>query len=377
LATIVLKDIRKSFASVRVLHGIDVAIQDHEFIVLIGPSGCGKTTLLRIIAGLELPTSGHILIDDEDVTNLPPARREVAKVFQSYALYPHMSVYENMAFGLKVQGWRKKHLIQERIQEVARILQLESLLTRKPRELSGGQRQRVAIGRAIVRNPKVFLFDEPLSNLDASLRAQMRLELANLKAQLHATMIYVTHDQVEAMTLADRIVVMRDGKIEQIGTPLEIYNQPANQFVAGFMGSPPMNFLSGTIVKNAEGENVLRLADGVDILLPVLDVAIGKTVTIGIRPEAFSVNHESTELSPLIVSLKGKIIHLEHLGAESYAHVRLQQGSTLIVRTVLHLHVGEDLAIAVSLAKCHFFNQEGQSLSQKSMPLSVQKQHLA
>lgn len=377
MAAIVLKDIRKSFAAIQVLHGINLAIQDHEFVVLIGPSGCGKTTLLRLIAGLELPDSGHIFIEGEDVTNLPPARRGVAKVFQSYALYPHMTVYENMAFGLKIQGWRKKHLIQERIHEVARILQLEFFLTRKPRELSGGQRQRVAIGRAIVRNPKVFLFDEPLSNLDASLRAQMRLELANLKAQLQATMIYVTHDQVEAMTLADRIVVMRDGKIEQVGTPLEIYNQPANQFVAGFMGSPPMNFLAGTIVKNSEGENVLQLSQEVNISLPAPDTAVGEVVTIGIRPESFSVGNEAADPLSMTISLTGKIIHLEHLGAESYVHVRLQQGSTLIVRTVLHLHVGEELTVTASLTKCHFFNQEGQSLSHKSVPLPVQRQQLA
>src|SRR5918996_2061822 len=242
MAAITMREIRKSFGTAQVIKGVDLAIQDKEFVVFVGPSGCGKSTLLRLVAGLEDITAGRMLFDGEEVNDLPPAERGIAMVFQSYALYPHMSVYENMAFGLKLAKLGKEG-IDERVREAARILQIEHLLDRKPKQLSGGQRQRVAIGRAIVRDPKVFLFDEPLSNLDAALRVQMRIELAKLHHQLKSTMIYVTHDQVEAMTLADRIVVLNKGRIEQVGTPLELYHQPANLFVAGFIGPPRVKFI--------------------------------------------------------------------------------------------------------------------------------------
>ena len=242
MANVTLRDVRKSFGGIEIIHGVDLDIDDNELTVFVGPSGCGKSTLLRLIAGLEDITSGEMTIDGVRVNDLPPKERGISMVFQSYALYPHMSVYDNMAFGLKLANG-SKDAIDAKVREAARILQIENLLTRKPRELSGGQRQRVAIGRAIVREPKVFLFDEPLSNLDAALRVQMRIELAKLKEDLSATMVYVTHDQVEAMTLANKIVVLRAGHVEQVGSPLELYHHPRNLFVAGFIGSPKMNFL--------------------------------------------------------------------------------------------------------------------------------------
>ncbi len=242
MAGLELKQVRKSYGAVDVVHGVDLTIQDGEFVVFVGPSGCGKSTLLRMIAGLEDISSGALSIGDQNMTKVAPADRGVAMVFQSYALYPHMSVEENMGFGLKINGFSKEE-VRERVLAAARTLQLEPLLQRRPRQLSGGQRQRVAIGRAIVREPDVFLFDEPLSNLDAELRVQMRLEIAKLHQSLGTTMIYVTHDQVEAMTLADRIVVLRAGRIEQVGAPMELYEDPDNLFVAGFIGSPKMNFL--------------------------------------------------------------------------------------------------------------------------------------
>ena len=249
MSSLELRSIRKAFGKVVVIPDLDLSVADGEFRVLVGPSGCGKSTLLRIIAGLEDVTSGQILIDGEDVTGLEPPERGIAMVFQSYALYPHMSVAGNIGFGLRMAGL-KKDVVNERVRDAAQSLSLDDLLARKPRELSGGQRQRVAIGRAITRDPTLFLLDEPLSNLDAALRIGMRFELAKLKARLNATMIYVTHDQVEAMTLADRIVVMNLGRIEQVGTPLELYHQPANRFVAGFIGSPAMNFLDGSLVSS-------------------------------------------------------------------------------------------------------------------------------
>src|SRR5215212_2498175 len=242
MADVVLKNVQKSFGRIKVIHGVDLDIRDGEFVVFVGPSGCGKSTLLRLIAGLEDITAGDLFIGGERVNDLVPAKRGIAMVFQSYALYPHMNVYDNMAFGLELAKSSKAE-IDAKVREAARMLQIEALLERKPRQLSGGQRQRVAIGRAIVRDPRVFLFDEPLSNLDAALRVQMRVEIAKLHHELSATMIYVTHDQVEAMTLADRIVVLDAGRVMQFGSPLELYHHPANRFVAGFIGSPKMNIL--------------------------------------------------------------------------------------------------------------------------------------
>src|ERR687898_1443849 len=252
MADITMRHVKKSFGHVEVIKGVDLDIKNKEFVVFVGPSGCGKSTLLRLVAGLEDITSGTLMFDGEEVNDLPPAERGIAMVFQSYALYPHMSVYENMAFGLKLAKVGKEG-VDERVRRAARILQIEHLLERKPKQLSGGQRQRVAIGRAIVRDPKVFLFDEPLSNLDAALRVQMRIEIAKLHTDTRATMIYVTHDQVEAMTLADRIVVLNAGRVEQVGTPLELYHRPANLFVAGFIGSPQMNFIKATVSGTPNG----------------------------------------------------------------------------------------------------------------------------
>jgi multiple sugar transport system ATP-binding protein len=267
MAAITMQDVRKSFGSAHVIKGVSLAIQNKEFVVFVGPSGCGKSTLLRLVAGLEDLSAGRMMFDGAEVNDLPPAERGIAMVFQSYALYPHMSVYENMAFGLKLAKVGQEG-VDQRVRNAARILQIEHLLERKPKALSGGQRQRVAIGRAIVRDPKVFLFDEPLSNLDAALRVQMRIEIAKLHHELDATMIYVTHDQVEAMTLADRIVVLNAGIVEQFGSPLDLYHHPDNLFVAGFIGSPKMNFLPGE-VETVSGNAVnLRLADGGPVVAP-------------------------------------------------------------------------------------------------------------
>jgi len=268
MADLELAGVRKSFGPVEILHGIDLSVRNGEFCVFVGPSGCGKSTLLRLIAGLEEVSDGRIAIDGRDVTDVQPAQRGIAMVFQSYALYPHMDVYENMAFGLKRARYPKAE-IEARVQRAARTLHIENLLARRPRDLSGGQRQRVAIGRAIVREPKLFLFDEPLSNLDAALRVEMRVELAKLKAELGATIVYVTHDQIEAMTLADRIVVMSDGRVEQAGAPLDLYRAPANLFVAGFIGSPKMNFVPAQAVAMQDGALVVRLFDGATLALPV------------------------------------------------------------------------------------------------------------
>src|SRR5690349_20677234 len=280
----------KRFDSVEVIHGVDLDIDDGSFVVLVGPSGCGKSTLLRMIAGLEEITEGELWIDDQDITDMPPAQRGIAMVFQSYALYPHMTVYQNLAFGLETAGIDKK-IIQQRVSAAAAILRIEELLTRRPRALSGGQRQRVAIGRAIVREPRLFLFDEPLCSLDAELRVQMRVELSRLHKRLRATMIYVTHDQTEAMTVADRIVVLREGRVEQVGTPLDLYNEPANRFVAGFIGSPKMNFFEGTLRDVRDGQVTVDVADVASLRLPVASstARAGDKVAVGIRPEHLHV----------------------------------------------------------------------------------------
>ncbi|HKJ62688.1 MAG TPA: sn-glycerol-3-phosphate ABC transporter ATP-binding protein UgpC, partial [Hyphomicrobiales bacterium] len=283
-----LKNVSKSFGAVDVIHGVNLTIDDGEFAVFVGPSGCGKSTLLRLVAGLEQSSSGAIRIGDIDVTNVEPADRGVAMVFQSYALYPHMTVAENMGFGLRMTGAPKSE-IHRRVTRASEILHLESLLARKPKALSGGQRQRVAIGRAIVREPQVFLFDEPLSNLDAELRVQMRLEIAKLHKDLGTTVVYVTHDQVEAMTLADKIVVLRDGNIEQVGSPLTLYDDPDNMFVAGFLGSPKINFLKAVVVRSDDAVLVVRLPDFDDVEVPVTIATShppsGSEMILAIRPE--------------------------------------------------------------------------------------------
>jgi len=315
-----LRNVRKAYGSVEVIKGVNLDIEDKQFVVFVGPSGCGKSTLLRMIAGLEQISSGDLFIGDKRMNDVDPAQRGIAMVFQSYALYPHMTVRENMGFALKFAG-RPKEEIARRVEEAARILELGALLDRYPKQLSGGQRQRVAIGRAIVRHPDVFLFDEPLSNLDAELRVHMRIELARLHKELRTTIIYVTHDQVEAMTLADKIVVLRDGVIEQDGSPLELYDDPDNLFVAGFIGSPKMNLLDGM----AE-EGGIRLADFPDHLVPSpAPVAAGTPVTVGLRPEHFDPAGSA--------ALDTTVEIIEHLGGETYAYARGAGASLLTIAT--------------------------------------------
>src|SRR5262249_17069773 len=284
MASVTLSGVRKSFGSTEVLHGVDVAVDDSEFCVLVGPSGCGKSTLLRMIAGLEEISGGTISIGARVVNNVAPKERDIAMVFQNYALYPHMNVFDNMAFSLKLAGESKEET-RVRVEEAAQILGLQEYLDRYPRQLSGGQRQRVAMGRAIVRDPQVFLFDEPLSNLDAKLRVQMRTEIKELHQRLKTTSVYVTHDQIEAMTMADTIVVMNGGNVEQIGSPLELYDNPANLFVAGFIGSPAMNFVSGKLANGSAAS--VTLSNGSGLPAPSCTEANGRDVTLGVRPEHF------------------------------------------------------------------------------------------
>jgi multiple sugar transport system ATP-binding protein len=305
MASVTLKDVRKAFGSTQVVHGVNVEISDGEFAVLVGPSGCGKSTLLRMIAGLEEITSGDIEIGARVVNNVPPKERDIAMVFQNYALYPHMTVGDNMGFSLKLAK-RPRAEIEGRVDEAAKILGLTEYLERYPRQLSGGQRQRVAMGRAIVRKPQVFLFDEPLSNLDAKLRVQMRTEIKELHQRLKTTSVYVTHDQIEAMTMADKIVVMNAGKVEQIGAPLDLYDNPANLFVAGFIGSPAMNFIPGKVVANGSGFEV-QLAGGLRIPAPRESGALSadREVTLGVRPEHFAVTADGLPADVVVVEPTG------------------------------------------------------------------------
>ena len=346
MAHLELSRVVKRFDSTTILHGIDLRIEDGEFVVFVGPSGCGKSTLLRVISGLESPTSGDILIDGVNVNAVSAAHRGCAMVFQSYALYPHMTVYDNMAFGLENLG-EDKMQIQAKVQSAAAQLRLQDLLQRKPTQLSGGQRQRVAIGRAIVRQPKLFLFDEPLSNLDAELRVSMRSELRELHARLQATMVYVTHDQVEAMTLADRIVVLRDGKIEQVGTPLALYNRPANVFVAGFIGSPRMNFFPAEVLRQSAGS----------LPLPA------NAHTVGLRPEHVLLG----EAGPL----EYRVQQVEQMGSTSLLRGTLA-GGTSESQTPAHFEVvsngqtsvrpGQTVRLSMPPAALHFFDEQGARL---------------
>ena len=308
MASVVIRDVRKAFGLASVIHGVTITIDDGQFVVLVGPSGCGKSTLLRMIAGLENITAGEIKIGERIVNNLPPKERDVAMVFQNYALYPHMTVAANMAFSMKLRGARKRE-IETRVKRAAEILGLLPLLERYPRQLSGGQRQRVAMGRAIVRDPQVFLFDEPLSNLDAKLRVQMRTEIKELHQRLETTTVYVTHDQIEAMTMADKIVVMHDGRVEQIGEPLELYDRPLNLFVAGFIGSPAMNFLSGAIRTNGspgfDGPGGSRLP-----LAAAPPDSEGRQAVYGIRPEHFSISDDGAEVVIQVVEPTGSEIQI-------------------------------------------------------------------
>jgi multiple sugar transport system ATP-binding protein len=349
MATIAIDNVAKAFGNVQVLHDIELAIADGEFLVLVGPSGCGKSTLLRIIAGLEHVSDGAIAIDGRDVTDLPAKARDIAMVFQSYALYPHMTVAENMAFSLRVRRADKK-LIEERVQVAAKILNLTEYLKRRPAELSGGQRQRVAMGRAIVRDPKVFLFDEPLSNLDAKLRVSMRSEIKALHQRLKTTTIYVTHDQVEAMTMADRIVVLRDGRIEQIGSPLELYDSPANVFVAEFIGSPAMNMLPARLSMDGNRRAAV-INGGTKIELPPqLAGTDGQSILVGIRPEHLSVGSAANGLT-------GKVALVEPTGAQVQiiADVGGRSITALLNERVLPA-VGSDIALAPKIDAIHAFD---------------------
>ncbi len=328
MAGVTLTDVVKRFGTAEVIHGANLAVEDGEFVVFVGPSGCGKSTLLRMIAGLEDITEGEIAIGGQVVNDIEPADRGTAMVFQSYALYPHMTVEQNLSFGLRMTG-NDKADTKRRVHRAAEILRIETLLGRRPKQLSGGQRQRVAIGRAIVREPSVFLFDEPLSNLDAELRVQMRVEVSRLHSELGTTMIYVTHDQIEAMTLADKIVVLRDGNIEQVGKPLDLYDDPANQFVAGFVGSPKMNFMAARVLEAAEGAVTLELVNqGAVKLKKPLTGSLpesGSTVTVGVRPEHFGEPGEGD------CDLRIEIDVAEHLGSTSYAYANTTGGEQLII----------------------------------------------
>jgi multiple sugar transport system ATP-binding protein len=303
MASVELRQVRKAFGSTEVIHGVDVVIPDGAFVVLVGPSGCGKSTLLRMIAGLEEISSGEIRIGEKVVNAMPPKQRDIAMVFQNYALYPHMTVLDNMAFSMKLAG-RSRQEMRERVDKAAKILGLGEYLDRYPRQLSGGQRQRVAMGRAIVRDPQVFLFDEPLSNLDAKLRVQMRTEIKELHQRLKTTSVYVTHDQIEAMTMADRIVVMNNGNVEQIGSPLELYDEPANLFVAGFIGSPAMNLLKGKL-RLQGGSSGVELAAGCTLPAPTTREPDGREVLIGVRPEHFTINESGVEAQVVVVEPTG------------------------------------------------------------------------
>ncbi|HJV62818.1 MAG TPA: sn-glycerol-3-phosphate ABC transporter ATP-binding protein UgpC [Albitalea sp.] len=360
MADLKLQALRKAFDETVILHGVDLEVRDGEFMVFVGPSGCGKSTMLRCIAGLEDITSGDLFIDGDRVNDVPPSKRGIAMVFQSYALYPHMTVAENMAFGLRLAGFSKQEQ-KAAVQRAAQILQIEHLLERKPKALSGGQRQRVAIGRAIVRKPGVFLFDEPLSNLDAALRVQMRVELSRLHQELKTTMIYVTHDQVEAMTLAHRIVVLNAGRIEQVGTPMELYHSPVNQFVAGFIGSPKMNFVEGQLVSSAGGASTLRLDEGstVTVSADAATLAAGAKVTLGVRPEHVLASAQAAE-----GSVRGHVQLAEHLGDTTYLHVLLRDAQhALVVRTEPDnpLNTGDTAHLTFPPTRCFLFDDKGQT----------------
>ena len=353
MADIKINKVNKNYGDVHVIKDISLDIKSQSFTVLVGPSGCGKSTMLRMIAGLEDIDSGTISIEGNVVNDLPPKERNIAMVFQSYALYPHMTVFDNMAFGLKLEK-RSKDEINERVQEAARILQIEDYLKRKPKQLSGGQRQRVAIGRAITRKPKVFLFDEPLSNLDAALRVQMRVELAKLHDQLNATMIYVTHDQTEAMTLADDIVVLDEGIVSQKGTPMDMYNNPKNLFVAGFIGSPKMNFISSKILSSNQNSTEVDLfgSDKLSIQKTSANISDGENVSLGIRPEHLLINQDGD------ASWESKVFVVEKLGSGTFLYLE-KDDEPLVVQTDgdTNIKVGDTVKVSFTASRCHLFDQ--------------------
>ena len=362
MASVVLRNVTKAWGDTVVSKDIDLTIREGEFVVFVGPSGCGKSTLLRMIAGLETITSGELLIGDQRMNDVPPAERGIGMVFQSYALYPHLSVAENMSFGLKLAGVKKAE-IHQRVNQVAEILQLAHLLDRRPKALSGGQRQRVAIGRTLVAEPRVFLLDEPLSNLDAALRVQMRIEISRLHKRLKRTMIYVTHDQIEAMTLADKIVVLDAGRIAQVGKPLELYHYPANRFVAGFIGSPKMNFLRAEISATGAGEVQLRVPElkieGL-VLKIAADCREGQTVTLGIRPEHF----QPAAQTPDALRFHGELAYGEMLGHTNYLYLDIGREQMLVVeeREATTRELGTQVELGFSAAHCLLFDEQGMRL---------------
>ena len=363
MADVVLKNVEKRFDKNTVVRNVNLKITDREFVVLVGPSGCGKSTTLRMIAGLEEVTTGEIHIDGKRVNDVPPKDRDIAMVFQNYALYPHMTVYENMAFGLKLRKYPRSE-IESRVNETAGILGIGHLLARKPKALSGGERQRVAVGRAIVRKPKVFLFDEPLSNLDAKLRVQMRTEISKLHNSLDATIVYVTHDQVEAMTMGDRIAVMKDGEVQQVAAPLELYEKPANRFVAGFIGSPGMNFLEGRVVFNNghaefdEGSLRLPIPDGMrDALAPWKD----RDVTFGIRPEditSVETNKDWDEAR----QIRATVEVVEPMGSETYLYLTTGRYPFIArVDAFVDPDINTEMPLLVNMARAHFFSRDDEA----------------
>jgi len=370
MASVILENISKTFGVVEAVKNFNLTVEDKEFVILVGPSGCGKSTALRMIAGLEEPTNGTITIGSREVNHLPPKDRDIAMVFQEYALYPHMSVYNNMAFGLKLRRISKDE-IDRRVQEVSKILGIQNLLDRKPKQLSGGQRQRVAVGRAIVRKPDVFLFDEPLSNLDAKLRVQMRAELSKLHDRLQATIIYVTHDQVEAMTMGTKIVVMKDGLIQQIGSPLEVYNFPINQFVAGFIGSPVMNFFLASLIFDA-GRLFINAKDFrlsiPEQKVPFYEPLAGSDVILGIRPN--NIHDRLTPPDPIKENcLKAVVDVVEPLGPEIHLYVTSGRHNYIaIVDAQTSVRVGQEVELVVDLDKIHLFEKETPNLHYNSGP---------
>ena len=351
MADVRMEKVVKRYGEAEVIHGVDLQIDDGEFAVFVGPSGCGKSTLLRMISGLEEISDGDLFIGGEQVNDVPPAKRGIAMVFQSYALYPHLTARGNLEFGLRLQGAPKSDR-DRRVQNAADILQITELLDRRPKDMSGGQRQRVAIGRAIVRDPSVFLFDEPLSNLDAKLRVQMRQELAELHGRLNTTMIYVTHDQVEAMTMADKIVVLQDGFVEQVGSPMDLYHRPRNRFVAGFIGSPGMNFLPATA--RGQGQATVELAGDVSFDVPLAEgMGAQGQVAIGIRPEHLKISGEKADAG----TLRGEVSVIERLGAESYAYVRTEVGQVIVKADGdLPVKIDERIQIVIDPKRVHLFD---------------------
>ncbi|MEL6662720.1 MAG: sn-glycerol-3-phosphate ABC transporter ATP-binding protein UgpC [Pseudomonadota bacterium] len=369
-ARVELRDIRKSFGETEIIKGVDLTIEPSEFVVLVGPSGCGKSTLLRLVAGLEEITSGDLLFDGDIVNDDAPAKRRVGMVFQSYALYPHMTVAENVGFGLKLAK-KDKAEREQRVNDALEVLQLDHLRDRKPSQLSGGQRQRVAIGRAIVRKPNVFLFDEPLSNLDTELRVQMRMEIGRLHRRLKNTVVYVTHDQVEAMTLADRIVVLEAGKVRQVGAPLELYERPANRFVAGFIGTPKMAFLDAKLVSSEGGVTKLAVDGGRGVPIEVsiaqreISAADGADLTLGVRPENCWLEDSDTAM------IHGEILELERLGADTFAFVDVPGAEDSVAVRLKDpnrkLSPGDSIGVSFDPSRVHLFDAEGETIGPRDV----------